>query len=112
MVSVEAFRVMVAGFEDVIVYPHFDKTAFKAGRTFATLDGKANRVCLMLTEADQYVFCKADAKSIYRVPNKWGTKGATYFELKTISKSLLKDALDLAYQKALEGKSGSTRKRK
>ena len=58
----------------------------------------------MLSEIDQSVFCAFDKSIIYPVPNKWGKQGATYFELKTVRKDMLKDALTQAYNKCIEKK--------
>lgn len=55
----------------------------------------------MLSEIDQSVFSTYDLSVIYPVPNKWGLKGATYVELKTVPKAMLKDAMKLAYNKAV-----------
>lgn len=51
----------------------------------------------MLSKLDQSVFPAFDKTIIYPVPNKWGLKGATYIELKKVRKSMLKDALKVAY---------------
>jgi len=50
-----------------------------------------------LTVTDQSVFCSFDNKVIYPVPGGWGTKGATYIELAKVRKTMLKDALTVAY---------------
>lgn len=50
-----------------------------------------------LTPEDQSVFCAFDTAVIYPVPGGWGKKGATFIELKKVRKSLLKDALTVAY---------------
>lgn len=46
---------------------------------------------------DQSVFCSFDSEIIYPVPGGWGKQGATFFELSKIKKSMLKDALTIAY---------------
>jgi hypothetical protein len=102
MVTMENFKQMALAFPDAIEYPHFDRTAFKVKKTFATLDIKNNRACLMLSVIDQSVFCAINKDIIYPVPNKWGKNGATYFELKTVAKSILKDALKRAFDKSLQ----------
>ena len=78
-----------------------DLTSFRVNnKIFASLDEKRSRVCLMLTPINQSVFIAFDEAVIYPVPNKWGKQGATYVELKTVRKSILKDALKHAYEKA------------
>ena len=58
----------------------------------------------MLSEIDQSVFSAFDKTVIYPVPNKWGMYGATYLELQTVLKPMLKDALTQAYKKAVTKK--------
>ncbi len=101
MVSIKTFRQLALSFSEAIELPHFEKTSFRVNKKiFATLDINKNLACLMFSEIDQSVFCAYDNTIIYPVPNKWGGKGATYFELKKINKSMLKDALTISYRKA------------
>lgn len=46
---------------------------------------------------DQSVFCAYDKTVIYPVPGGWGAKGATFIELKKVKKTMLKDAVTVAY---------------
>ncbi|MGB4846688.1 MAG: hypothetical protein WBP41_02155 [Saprospiraceae bacterium] len=58
----------------------------------------------MLSEIDQSVFITYDLAVIYPVPNKWGLKGATYFELRSLQKGMVKDALAHAFMKTAAGR--------
>jgi predicted DNA-binding protein (MmcQ/YjbR family) len=105
MVSIEGFREMALAFEGSNEQPHFEKTSFRVGKKiFATLDTQHKRACLMLTPVDQSVFTAFDKSIIYPVPNKWGLKGATFVELQTVPKAMMKDALSQAYQKLVPKK--------
>ncbi len=87
-------------FEETEELPHFEKTSFRVNKKiFATLDIKNKRACLMLSPIDQSAFSTFDPSIIYPVPNKWGQKGATYVELSNVKKSVLLDALTVAYCK-------------
>jgi hypothetical protein len=44
-----------------------------------------------------------DKSNIYPVPNKWGLKGASTFELDTVAKPILQEALFSAYTNILKG---------
>ena len=91
---------MALSFPGTTEQPHFDKTSFRVNKKiFATLDVKKNLACLMLSEIDQSVFSAYDKSVIYPVPNKWGKHGATFVELQTVRKPMLKDALQQAYNK-------------
>jgi len=43
-------------------------------------------------------------KNIYPVPNKWGEKGATTFELDTVPKEIVMEALLSAYNEVKKPK--------
>lgn len=105
MISLETFRQLALALPNAIEQPHFELSSFRANKKiFATLDSKNNRACLMLSETDQSVFAVFDTSIVYPVPNKWGKKGATYFELSKVPKSMLKDALKQAHTKATSKK--------
>ena len=61
------------------------------------MDEKLKRVMVKLSITEQSVFCSFDKTVIYPVPGGWGRKGATYIELGKVKKSMLKDALTVAY---------------
>ena len=99
MVTLNKARELALSFEDAMELPHFELTSFRINKKiFATMDEKENRMCLMLTPMDQSVFCAYDKAVMYPVPNKWGQKGATYVNLKKVRLSMLKDAMNQAYQ--------------
>ena len=91
---------------EAIELPHFEKASFRVKKKiFATLDEKNKRACLMLSPEDQSVFIVFNKAIIYPVPNKWGLKGATYVELKTVPRKMLRDAIAQAYHKVTAQKS-------
>jgi len=69
---------------------------------FATYLEQNNTANIFLTPREQKLFCKIDKENIYPVPNKWGEKGATTFELNTVSKEILMEALLSAYNEVLK----------
>lgn len=82
--------------EGTIAAPHFDRTAFKVVRIFATLgeDGSLN---LKLTP-DEQEFRVLMAPEIFSViPNAWGRQGWTAVELAAISLDELEAALRMAW---------------
>jgi hypothetical protein len=100
MITPNFFRQLALSFPEAVEQPHFEITSFRVNKkVFATLDEAKQLVCLGLSPVQQSVFCAYDKTIIYPVPNKWGTKGATYVELKKINKSMLKDALTQSYCK-------------
>jgi predicted DNA-binding protein (MmcQ/YjbR family) len=98
------FKALVLSFPGTVAGPHFDRTAFKVvgKRIFATLHEESGTVNIKFSEVDQSVFCSYGKKAVYPVPNKWGLRGWTTFELKKIPKALMLDALDTAYKDVLK----------
>jgi hypothetical protein len=99
MVTGDAFADMALSFPHTESVKHFDRKGFKiiGKRMFATYLEENNTANIFLTPAEQSVFCEIDAANIYPVPNKWGEKGATTFDLKNLSKEIVLEALVSAY---------------
>lgn len=104
--TIKQFVTLVLSFPGTEENPHFDRRAFKiAGkRIFATLHEESGTVNLKLSPVDQSVFCDFGKKAVYPVPNKFGLQGWTTFVLKNVSKELMIDALETAYQDVLKKK--------
>jgi hypothetical protein len=99
MIQVDAFVEMALSFPGTGRMSHFDRIGFKVTgkRMFATYLAENNTANIFLTPAEQRIFCKMNAENIYPVPNKWGEKGATTFELNRVPKELVLEALLSAY---------------
>jgi hypothetical protein len=100
MITGEGFTKLALTFPGTESAPHFDRTGFKiiGRRMFATYLAENNTANIFLTPGEQAVFCKIDSVNIYPVPNKWGEKGATTFELNKVAKEVLQEALISAYR--------------
>ena len=106
MVSVETFKKIALSFEGTEQHPHFERIAFKVigRRIFATLHEASESANIMLSKEDQSVYCSYDESAVYPVPNKWGLRGVTTFELRKVPVELVSDALYTAYKTILETK--------
>jgi hypothetical protein len=106
MITEELFTQMALSFPGTEQVPHFERVGFKVTgkRMFATYLQKDNTANIFLTPEEQAVFCQM-AKDIYPVPNKWGEKGATTFELNTIPQHIILEALLSAYNEVIKSKS-------
>lgn len=100
MITAETYTEMALSFPGTEQKPHFDRTGFKVTgrRMFASYLAENNTTNIFLTPAEQEVFCALDPANIYPVPNKWGEKGATTFELNTVVRELVAEALLSAYK--------------
>ena len=98
MVSLKVFKQLALSFPDTREQPHFDKSSFRVSKKiFATLDEKNKKATLKLSQTDQSVFCSYDLSVIYPVTGTWGKQGWTTIDLSKIKKSMLLDALTVAY---------------
>lgn len=99
MVDIETFRQMALALPEMSEHPHFKNKAFKVlgKKVVVTLNAAENRVCLKLSELDQYLFSAFDRTVIYPVPNKWGKQGWTLVSLANVEPETLQDALRAAY---------------
>lgn len=104
MISAQAFKKMALDFPHVEEVKHFDRLGYKlqGKRMFATYLASAHSVNIFLSPQEQQVFCALNTKHIYPVPNKWGEKGATTFELSSVEEDVLKAALESAYSALLK----------
>lgn len=104
MITGKKFSELALSFQGTIFKPHFERIGFSVTgkRMFATYLATRNTANIFLTPKEQIVFCKMDPVNIYPVPNKWGEKGATTFELDNVSKEFLLEALISAYHEVMK----------
>lgn len=104
--TTEEFRQLALSFPGTEEAPHFERRAFKVTgkRIFTTmLEAKAS-VNVVLKPTEQPSFCKLDKKHIYPIPNKWGERGWTTFEIKHLDRAVVQTALESAYKAVIEQK--------
>jgi hypothetical protein len=106
MITGDGFAKIALSFPGTETTPHFNRIGFKVTgkRMFATYLAENNTANVFLTPAEQRVFCEIDGKNIFPVPNKWGEKGATTFDLNTVAKEVLQEALYSAYKTVIKPK--------
>lgn len=102
----ETFISMALSFQGVEQKAHFDRIGFKAKgkRMFATYLSKNHTANIFLRPEEQKLFCEMNKMDIYPVPNKWGEKGATTFDLNNVTKEWVLEALLSAYNDTLKPK--------
>ena len=104
MITEPIFIEMALSFPDTEQVKHFDRVGFKVKgkRMFASYLPENNTANIFLTPEKQTLFCEKDDENIYPVPNKWGDKRATTFELDVVKKEIVMEALSSAYNEALK----------
>jgi hypothetical protein len=104
MITGKLFTQMALSFAGTEQKPHFERAGFKitGKRMFATYLEKDNTANIFLTPIEQKVICQMDSENIFPVPNKWGEKGATTFNLNKVQKEMVMEALLSAYNEIVK----------
>jgi hypothetical protein len=111
MITGELFAQMALSFPGTEQVPHFERVGFKVTgkRMFATYLQKDNTANIFLTPDEQAVFCQME-ETIYPIPNKWGEKGATTFELDSVPQHIVLEALLSAYNDVIKSKRAKSKR--
>jgi hypothetical protein len=106
VITKKEFCEMCLSFDGTEQTPHFDRIGFKVigKRMLATYLEKDNSANIFLTSEEQKLFCDVSVQNIYPVPNKWGEKGATTFDLDHLPKEVVMEALLSAYHQVINTK--------
>jgi predicted DNA-binding protein (MmcQ/YjbR family) len=106
MITENAFFKMALSFPGTEQVAHFDRLGFKVTgrRMYATYFTEERTTNIFLLPAQQKAFCKKHDEGIYPVPNKWGEKGATTFDLHLVPRETVIEALRTAYDNVLKKK--------
>ncbi|GLH76811.1 hypothetical protein SSBR45G_17190 [Bradyrhizobium sp. SSBR45G] len=94
------FRTLALSLAGTIAAPHFDRTAFKLHRTFATLAADGASANVLLTPDEQEHYAGLAPEVFRRVPNKWGDQGWTMVTLAGADPRLLRSVLESAWRAA------------
>src|SRR5215470_298674 len=81
--------------------PHFDRTAFKVARIYATLAADGRTANLKFAPEEQEFKCMLAPQAFAPVPGGWGRQGWTTVTLAALSAAELKDALETAWRHAV-----------
>ena len=110
MATAKDFRRIALSLEGTTEAPHFDRTAFKVKRIYATLAGDEKPANLMFATDEQALKCALAAEAFSIIPNAWGARGATTVKLSKVSVAELHDALTIAWKDAVPAKPGRRQK--
>jgi hypothetical protein len=112
MVTAKDFRKIALAIEGTSEAPHFDRTAFKARRIFASLAPDGLTANFRFPPEEQEFRCGAQPEAYRRIPNKWGDAGWTTATLSALTRDDLKVALMSAWRFQDIPKKGAARKRR
>jgi hypothetical protein len=101
MATARDFRRIALSLPGTTEAPHFDRTAFKVARIYATLAADGKTANLMLKPDEQALKCEVAPQAFAKLPNAWGARGATEIKLSAVGASELRAALETAWQHAV-----------
>ena len=100
MATAKDFRRSALSLPGTTEAPHFDRTAFKVRRIYATLAPDGRTANLMLSPDEQALKCEVAPDAFARIPNAWGARGATTATLAALTAAELRSVLELAWRRA------------
>ncbi len=106
MAKTESFVRIAMSFAGTVSAPHFDRTAFKVKRTFATLAADGQSANLNFTPEEQHMQCLLAPHIFSPVDNGWGRQGWTTMLIEPATEADISAALATAHAHAV-GKSTS-----
>ncbi|WP_315811933.1 MmcQ/YjbR family DNA-binding protein [Bradyrhizobium sp. SZCCHNR2028] len=109
----DEFRTLALSLAGTTEAPHFDRTAFKLHRTFATLAADGASANVLLTPDEQEHYAGLLPGVFRRVPNKWGDQGWTTVSLADVdAAACLRPVLESAWRAAhrAQGSRGRSRR--
>jgi hypothetical protein len=107
MASARDLRRIALALEGTTEAPHFDRTAFRVARIYATLPPDGRTANLKFAPGDQEFKCLLAPAAFRPVPGGWGRQGWTTAVLAELTVPELKSALELAWRHALPKKRGT-----
>lgn len=111
MVTAAAFRTLCMALEGTSEAPHFDRTAFRVSRIYATLSADGRTANLKLAPDEQELLCQLHPESFAPVAGGWGRMGWTQVDLARVSRAVLSQALKSAWSEARPRAKQTKRKR-
>ena len=100
MANAADFRRIALSFEGAGEYPHFDRRAFKARVTFATLAPDELSANIKFAPDEQALKCAVAPDAFAALDNAWGRRGWTSATLAALSEPELRAALEMAWRHA------------
>jgi Protein of unknown function (DUF419). len=96
------FRKLATSFEGAVEQSHMGHPDFRvAGKIFATLGPDEDWAMVWLKQEDQASFIAAQPDVFSPASGAWGMQGATIIQLKAAKRSVVKEALEMAFQHRL-----------
>lgn len=112
MSTAKDLRRIALSLEGTLEAPHFERTAFRVRRIYATLAPDRKTANFMFTPEQQEFKCMMAPEAFAPIPNAWGKRGATTAILAKLTNAELEDALRIAWTRAASENPRATRSEK
>jgi hypothetical protein len=106
----DVFRRIALSFEGASEAPHFDRAAFKAPRTFATLAADEQTANIRFAPEEQEFKCLLAPDAFSPISGAWGLQGWTVAKLSALNEADLHAALESAWRRARPAKRATRKK--
>ncbi|WP_297112317.1 MmcQ/YjbR family DNA-binding protein [uncultured Devosia sp.] len=104
MADSQTFTRIALALPGTVSAPHFDRTAFKVKRTFATHAADGLSANLKLTPEEQQFKCMVAPELFEAIDNGWGRQGWTTMHLQPANEKDIAAALEMAHAHAVPGR--------
>jgi hypothetical protein len=104
MATARDLRRLALALDGTSEVPHFDRSAFRVKRIYATLAADELTANLKFTPDEQALKCLVMPDAFAPVPNAWGQQGSTTVTLAKVTVAELRVALEMAWRHALPTK--------
>ncbi|MCB1383747.1 MAG: MmcQ/YjbR family DNA-binding protein [Notoacmeibacter sp.] len=101
MATANDLRTLALSLQGTVEAPHFDRSAFRVKRIYATLPPDGLTANLKLAPDEQQMQCLMAPHALAPVPNKFGLQGWTTVTLAALSRDELGHVLTMAWHHAL-----------
>jgi len=98
MADAADFRRIALSFDGAAEYPHFDRRAFKARVTFATLAPDEQTANIRFAPDEQALKCAVAPDAFVAPDDAWGRRGWTRATLAALTEPELRAALEMAWR--------------
>ena len=100
MATAEDLRRVALALDGTVSAPHFDRTAFKRARTYATLAADGLTANFRFSPEEQALKCLTAPEVFAPIPNAWGRQGWTVGTLAGLTIAELESALHICWSGA------------
>jgi hypothetical protein len=101
MATAKDFRRIALALPGTTEASHFERTAFKVRRIYATLAPDGRSANFMFSPEEQALECELAPETFSPIPNAWSARGVTTARLSALTVAELRNALEMAWRRTV-----------